>query len=210
MRLELVPIEGERILSKEEQEWKNKRTHPIPPEILLQFNSNDREKIKKFLVRLVVLTEQFNHDMNQIGISSDEQQEHYKKELQKLNQDRQALFQNPPRYLGSFIKLLELCPMEPWQEFEALMKSMQDEDMQHYRDTKLKTGIEAALDNPFLMRTDDEIDEEHVELKMKCRMTPREIEDLIMHNSLENLVKLLINARRINTGAIWDRGSYDL
>ena len=210
MRLELVPIEGERILSQEEQEWKNKRTHPIPPEILLQFKADEREKIKKFLVRLIVMTEQFNHDMAQLDISTVEQQEYYEQEIQKLNKDRQALFQHPPRYLGSFIKLLELCPMEPWHEFKALIKSIQDEDMQHYRDTKLKTGIEAALDNPFLLRTEDEIDEEYIELKMKCRITPHEIEELVMHNSLENLVRLLINARRINTGAIWNRGFYDL
>lgn len=210
MRLELVPIEGERVISKEEQEWKNKRNHPIPPEILLQFKKDERVKIKKFLVRLIVLTEQFNHDMKQLGISAEEQQEFYKQELRKLNNDRQALFQNPPRYLERFIKLLELCPMEPWHEFEALIKSLQDEDMQHYRDTKLATGIEAALDNPFLMRTEDEIDEEHVALKMKCRITPCEIEELITHNSLENLVRYLIDARRINTGAIWDRGFYDL
>ena len=210
MRLELVPIDGERIISKEEQEWKQKRTHPIPPEILLQFKGDEREQIKKFLTKLIILTEKFNHDMNQLDISTDDQQEYYKQELQKLNKDRQALFQRPPRYLENFIKLLELCPMEPWHEFEAMIKSIQNEDMQNYRDTKLKTGIEAALDNPFLMRTEDEIDEEHVELNMKCRITPHEIEELIRHNSLENLVKLLIAARRINTGAIWDRGFYDL
>jgi len=210
MRLELEPREGERIHSKEEQEWKKKRTHPIPPEILLQFKTDEQEKIKKFLVRLIVLTEQFNHDMKQYDISTEEQQEYYKQELHKLNTDRQVLFRSPPRYLGNFIHLLELCPMEPWHEFEALIKSIQDEDMQHYRDTKLNTGIEAALDNPFLMRTDDEIDEEYVELKKKCRITPNEIEELIMHNSLANLVKLMINARRISTGAIWDKGFYDL
>ena len=210
MRLELVPKDGERIISEEEQEWKQKRTHPIPPEVLLQFRDDERKKIKKFLIRLITLTEQVYHDMKQLDASSYKQQEYYEQELQKLNEDRQALFRNPPGYLRNFIKLLELCPMEPWHEFEALIKSLRDEDMQHYRDTKLKTGIQAALDNPFLMRTEDEIDEEHVELNMKCRITPHEIEELIMHNSLENLVKLLINARRINTGAIWDRGFYDL
>jgi hypothetical protein len=210
MRLELEPIEGEHILSSEEQEWQEKRNHPIPPEILLQFKSHERDKIKKFLVRLIVLTEQFHHDMKQLDISTEEQRVYYKQEIQKINKDRQALFQHPPRYLESFIKLLELCPMEPWHEFEALLKSLQDQEMQHYRDTKLKTGIAAALDNPFLLRTEDEIDEQHVELQMNCRKTPHEIEELITHNSLENLVKLLIDARRINTGAIWDRGFYDL
>lgn len=210
MRLELVPIEGERIVSDEEQEWRKKRTHSVPPEILLQFNKDERDRIKTFLVRLIVLTEQFSHNMKQLNASSEAQRDHFKQLIRKINDERQFMFQNAPRYLDNFIQLLELCPMEPWHEFDTLLKSIREEEMQEYRNTKLKTGIEAALENPFLMRTEDEIDEEHVELTKKCRITAKEIEQLIMHCSLEKLVKLMIDARRIQTGTIWDRGFYDL
>ena len=210
MNLELVPIDGEKIPTEEEKQWNRKRTHPIPPEILIQFKEDEREKIKKFLVRLIVLTEQFDHDIKQVARISEDQQLYYKNELEKLNKDRQALFQNIPLFLSNFIKLLELCPMEPWHEFATLIKSLQIEEMQHYRDTKLNTGIAAALDNPFLMQTEDEIEEQHLELIMKCRITPYEIETLIVHSSLEKLVKLLIDARRIDSGTIWERGYYDL
>ena len=210
MNLELLPIESEKILTEEEKQWFKKRAHHIPPEILLQFQEDEREKIKKFLVRLMVLTEQFDHDIKQVARISEDQHAYYKNEIEKLNKDRQSLFLNLPKYLENFVKLLELCPMEPWHEFDVLIKSLQNEEMQHYRDTRLNTGISAALDNPFLMQAEDEIEEEHLELTMKCRITPHEIENLIMHNSLENLVKMLVDARRIDTGIIWDRGFYDL
>jgi hypothetical protein len=49
-----------------------------------------------------------------------------------------------------------------------------------------------------------------MELEMKGRITPKEIEKLINHYTLDELVKHLIDARRIMSGDFWDEGFYDL
>lgn len=210
MNLDLVPIESENFPVEEKKQWNEQRNHPIPPEVLLQFNPVERKSIKRFLVRLIVLTEQFDHLLSLRSAAVVEKREYYTQEMEKINQRRKTLFQNPPLYLENFIKLLELCPMEHWHEFDAMLKSIQEKEMQHYRDTKLSTGISAALDNPFLLRMEDEIDETHLELTKKCRITPNEIESLVMNAALEDVVRLIVEARRVKTGAIWDRGFYDL
>jgi hypothetical protein len=127
-----------------------------------------------------------------------------------LNQARQALFQNPAPALKSFIDLLELCPSEAWKEFEALINFLREEELRHFHEAEQKSGIKAAADNPFLMQEEDHVEAEHKELEMKGRITPKEIEELIDHYTLDELVKHLIDARRLMSGDFWDEGFYDL
>ena len=47
-------------------------------------------------------------------------------------------------------------------------------------------------------------------IEMKARITPKEVEELINHYTLEELVKHLIDARRVISGDFWDEGFYDL
>jgi len=74
----------------------------------------------------------------------------------------------------------------------------------------MNTGIEAAISNPFLMQAENNKEEEKMELEKKCRITPSEIENLILHFSLEDLVNHLINSRKISTGEFWEGGMYDM
>lgn len=210
MELELEPIDGKKSLTKEERERLKRRSRTIPPEALHQFSHDEQDEIKKFLVRLIVLCEECHHYIEKHDTSTEDQQQYYKNQITNLNKDRTALFQNPSPFLDNFIKLLDLCPMEPWQEFEALIRTLQAEELHHYRDTKLSSGIKAASDNPFLIQAEDDLDEQHIELEMKSRITPKEIETLITHYSLEDLVKYLINTRRVYTGEFWNEDYYDL
>ena len=60
------------------------------------------------------------------------------------------------------------------------------------------------------MQAENNIEAEHKELEMKARITPKELEILINQYTLEDLVKNLIDARRILSGDFWDDGFYDL
>jgi hypothetical protein len=210
MALELVPIEGERILTEEEKQWQKFRARSIPPEALKRFLPEQQKEIKIFLVKLVTLSEQCHHAMIQLEKAADEHRERYVNELERLNQRRIHLFANLPAYLKAFNDLLAMCASEPWKEFEEFLKNLRDEDMEHYRDTKLHTGIAAAMDNPFLLQMEDDIEDNRMDIRMRCRITPQEIEFLILHYPLETLVKHLINARRVSSGQFWDKGFYDL
>ena len=211
MKLELEPIDGERVMSKEEKEWHEMRMRPISPEVMRQFDNDAGNSIKVFLIQLIMLTQHFHSDMEVHDNCSEEQQEFYKEESRKLNSDRMALFQNVSPPLKVFIKILNLCPMENWQEFESLMKNLQDKDLHAYRELCHATGISAALDNPFLMQVDEDIEEEHMELAMKSKkITPLEIEALIMHYSLGEIVEELINVRKVGSGSFWEADFYDL
>jgi len=205
MKLELEPIEGEKILTEEEKERLKRRTRPIPPDALSRFSDIEKQEIKNFLTKLIVLTEHVDHDMKH-----ENQFEDYEQHIMSLNQSRQAIFQNPSPSLANFIALLELCPSEAWKEFEALLAFLREEDLRHYHEAAQKTGIVAATNNPFLMQEEDNIEAEHKALQMKGRITPKEIQEVITHYSLEDLVKHLIDARRIISGDFWDEGFYDL
>ena len=205
MKLELEPIEGEKVLTEEEKERLKRRSRPLPPDALAQFSEQDKNQIKIFLTKLIILSEHVDHDMQH-----EEQFDDFDAHMQSLNQARQALFQNPTPSLKTFIDLLELCPSEAWKEFEALIKFLREEELRHFRETEQKSGIKAAADNPFLMQEEDNIEAEHKELEMKGRITPKEIEDLIDHYTLEEVVKHLIDARRVLSGDFWDEGFYDL
>ena len=182
MKLELEPIEGEKILTEEEKERLKRRTRPIPPDALSRFSDAEKQAIKHFLIKLVVLTEHVDHDRKH-----EDQFEDHEQHMLSLNQARQALFQNPSPAIANFITLLELCPSEAWKEFEALIAFLREEDLRHYHEAAQKSGIVAATSN-----------------------TPKEIQELISHYSLEDLVKHLIDARRIISGEFWDEGFYDL
>ena len=205
MKLELEPIEGEKILTEEEKERLKRRTRSIPPDALSRFSDAEKQAIKHFLIKLVVLTEHVDHDRKH-----EDQFEDHEQHMLSLNQARQALFQNPSPATANFISLLELCPSEAWKEFEALIAFLREEDLRHYHEAAQKTGIVAATNNPFLMQEEDNIEAEHKALEMKGRITPKEIQELISHYSLEDLVKHLIDARRIISGDFWDEGFYDL
>lgn len=205
MKLELEPIEGEKILTEEEKERLKRRTRPIPPDALTQFSDEDKTGIKNFLIKLIILTEHVDHDMQH-----EEQFDDFEEHMLSLNKVRQALFENPAPSLKSFIDLLELCPSEAWKEFEALIAFLREEDLRHFHEAAQKTGIEAAADNPFLMQEEDNIEAEHKALEMKARITPKEIEELLNNYTVEELVKHLIDARRVISGDFWDEGFYDL
>ncbi len=205
MKLELEPIEGEKILTEEEKERLKRRTRHIHPDKLAQFSDDEKEKIKNFLIKLIILTEQVDHDMQH-----EEQFDDFDAHIVSLNQARQALFENPSPALKSFIELLELCPSEAWKEFDALLSFLREEELRHYHEAAQKSGIAAAADNPFLMQQEEDLEAEHKELEMKVRLTPKEIEELINHYTVEELVKHLIDARRVISGDFWDEGFYDL
>lgn len=205
MKLELEPIEGEKILTEEEKERLKRRTRPIPPDALAPFSDDEKNKIKSFLIKLIVLTEHVDHDMQH-----EDQFDDFEEHISSLNKTRQAIFENPSPSLKKFIDLLELCPSEAWKEFEALIAFLREEDLRHFHEAEQKSGIEAAADNPFLMQAENNIEAEHKELEMKARITPKELEILINQYTLEDLVKNLIDARRILSGDFWDDGFYDL
>lgn len=205
MKLELEPIEGEKILTEEEKERLKRRTRPIPPDALTQFGDEDKTSIRNFLIKLIILTEHVDHDMQH-----EDQFDDFEEHMLSLNKARQALFENPSASLKSFIDLLELCPSEAWKEFEALIAFLREEDLRHFHEAAQKTGIEAAADNPFLMQEEDNIEAEHKALEMKARITPKEIEELLNNYTVEELVKHLIDARRVISGDFWDEGFYDL
>lgn len=198
-------------MSKEEKEWHEMRMRPISPEIMRQFDNDAENSTKVFLIQLIMLTQQFHSDMEDHDNCSEEQQEFYKKESKKLNKDRLALFQNVSPPLKEFIKILNLYPMENWQEFEGLIKNLQNKDLQAYHDLCHTAGISAALDNPFLMQVEEDTEEEHMELAMKSKkITPIEIEAIIRHYPLGEIVEQLINVRKVYSGSFWEADFYDL
>ncbi len=203
--LELEPIEGERVISEEEQERRRYRTRSITPEELALFNPVEKAACRDFLVRLIVLTEQFQHDLDQHD-PSEACQEH----IRRLNEKRQALFIHPPGWLKNFVALLELYPMEPWAEFSILIQRLQSEDRNRHYAAISETGIEAACDNPFLMQMDDDSDDSPSALAGQARMTPAEIEALLIRYPLGKLVNHLTSARRVSAGEFWDEEYYDL
>lgn len=205
MDLELEPIEGERVISEEEQERRRYRTRSITPEELALFNTVEKAACRDFLARLIVLTEQFQHDLDQHDPS-----EACQENIRRLNEKRQALFIDPPGWLKDFIVLLELYPMEPWAEFSVLIRRLQSEDRKRHYAAISETGIEAAYDNPFLMQMDDDSDDSPSALAGQARITPAEIEALLSRYPLGELVNHLTSARRVSAGEFWDEEYYDL
>ena len=208
MDLELVPLEGEddhqRLLSPEERERMILRIKPIQPEALQHFDPTQRKEIQTFLYRLIAVSEQLHHDMEDTA-HKDQLKEH----MNKLHTIRKALFDKASPAVQEFTQLVDLSAVEPWLEWEVMMNSLRREMQKAYFATKNTTGQAAALDNPFLMQVDDLRDDALMDLKKKGRLTPHEIEEVIFYFSLEDLVKFLIQSRKVITGQFWER-DYDL
>ena len=208
MELELVPMDGEKVVTEEEKERLKRRIKPIPPEKLEVFSEEDRKQIKHFLIQLIAVTEQIHHEIDIENPPSD-QKEH----IDKMHSLRRDLFTEQHAAVKRFCELLEISAAEPWHEFEVLISELLGEDRHHYFETKNESGVNAALDNPFLMQVEDKQDraeEERLTLTAKSRMTPHEIGELIYHHSLEDIVKDIISARNVISGQFWDDEYYDL
>lgn len=211
MHLQLVPIDGERTLGEDEKLRQKRRTRPIPAELINYFTPEQQQAIKFFLAKLVVTTEQCNHDINRLQQIPDiDRQIYFEKELEKLNERRISLFENLPYFIRYFVKIIDLCPSEPWKELKEFLENIRNEDRAHYHQKKQSTGIEAAMDNTYLLQIEEDPEEENYELKLTCRITPGEIETMILYHPLDELVKHLINARRVSSGEFWNKGFYDL
>jgi hypothetical protein len=207
MELKLVPIEGEKVLTEEEKERIKRRARPISPEVIRRFSDAEQKEMRFFLASLIVFTEQFHHDLAQIEEHKDNQ-DYYEEHIAKLQVDRKALFENPSPPVAKFIELLELYPMEPWHEYELMIAGIRGDDLNHYYETKLKADIDE-----YHTQVEGNIEkeqEDQMKRELKCRMTPKDIRDLILFHSLEDLVKHLIASRQLISGEFWNVGLYDL
>jgi hypothetical protein len=205
VKLELVPIEGKRSLTEEEKERLRSRTRPIPLAAIEAFTEDEVQEIKDFLVNFIGVNEQLHHYKQQ-----KDRPEYYERQIEELGAKRNALFQDLSPGLARFIELLDLCPMEPWQEIEALLGHLRHDNFWDDYRVKRDTGIEAALDNPFLLQQENLTEEENMEERLQCRITPDEIYALIAHFPLPELVKQIINARKHIIGCFWDDEHFDV
>lgn len=207
MKLELVPIEGERVLTKEEKERLRSRTLPIPPAAIEAFTDDEVEEIKGFLANFIILNEQLHHDKAQEDDSG-----HYERSIKRLEAKAQAMFQDLSPGLARFIELLDLFPREPWREIESLLEHMCQDYFWYKRGVKRDTGIEAAFDNPFLLAQDDCIEEDDMELQLQlqCRIAPEDVKVMISHFTLQDLVKQIIRSRKCIIGGFWGDEHFDV
>lgn len=205
MELQLEPREGEKLLSPEEREQMKRRIRQVEPEELAQFNEAERQRIKILLARLIALSEHVHHDME-----DDDHVAEHQEHIEQLHMERQRLFDKADAKTRDFVRLIDLCAAEPWLEYEVFMHRLEGLLRKKYFETKHGGGVEATLNNPFLMQTEDITAELHMDLTGLTRITEREIESLIFRFSLEDLVETLINARKIITGQFWDDEYYDL
>ena len=205
MKLELVPIEGERILTSEEKERLHSRARPIPPAAIEAFTDDEAQEIKDFLVSFITVIEQLHHDKVQ-----EDHPEYYERQINALEAKRHAMFQDLSSGLARFIKLLDLCPMEPWQEIKALLEHLRQEYFWDNHGAKRDTGIEAVFDNPFLLQEDDYTEEDNMELQLRCRISPNEIYVKVSHFTMLDLVKQIIKSRKGILGGFWDDEHFDL
>ena len=207
MELKLEPIEGEKVLSEEEKERIKRRALSIPEEVISQFSDAEQQEMKSFLASLIVLTEQYHHDSESKEDYKDNL-DHYKAQIDKIQAGRVALFKNPSPSVTKLIKLLELYPMEPWHEYELMIAGVRGDDLKRYYETTMK----ATVDEHHI-RVEGNMEKEQEDLQkrdLKCRMTPKDIQDIVLLHSLGDLVKHLIASRQIISGKFWNVGMYDL
>jgi len=207
MELKLVPIEGEKVLSEVEKERIKRRARPISPEEIRCFSDEDQKEIKLFLASLTVFTEQFYYDSERKEDYKDNL-DFYKEHIDKLQANRGALFDNPSLPVAKFIKLLELYAMEPWHEYELMLAGIRGDDLHRYYETTIKATVDEhhiRVEGNTEKEQDDQLTRD-----LKCRMTPKDIQDLILSHSLEDLVKHLIASRQLISGKFWDVGMYDI
>ena len=209
MELELVPLEGEkketqRLLPPGERERMKARIKPIKPEVFEPFTDEQQHEMKMFLYRLIALSENIHHDMEDLKHIG-EHEEH----MMKLHTLRRALFAKASPAAGDFIKIIDISPMEPWLAWEVFVHSLQGEVMSEYYETKNTAGEAVVRDNPNMMQVDDNCEDKQMERSQKGRLTPHDIERYIFHFGIYDLVKHIIHARKIISGTIWE-GDYDL
>ena len=207
MELSLEPIEGEKILSEEEKERIKRRALPIPEEAISRFSDTEQKEMRFFLASLIVLTEQFHHDSERKEDYKDNLY-FYKETIDKLQANRVALFKNPSPPVANFIKLLELYPMETWYEYELMIAGIRGDDLHRYYETSIKATVDEH--HVRVEGNTEKEQEDQLTRDLKCRMTPKDIQDLILSHSLEDLVKHLISSRQLISGKFWDVGMYDL
>ncbi len=205
MELELVPLDGQEARKKSDKERARKRYQKIPPKVLRKFTDEQQQKIKEFMIDLVLITHEIQHETESGKGTKD-----HEERLDRLNGRRHALFEQPERAVAQFIKLLSLAALESAQEIEALIRDLRREDVQDYYKTEVDVGLDAALDNPFLRQINDNIEDEKLSLKLKTRLTNSEIEALIRRRSLQDIVDRVIAARCLTSGLFWRDSYYDL
>jgi len=207
MELKLEPIAGEKVLSEEEKERIKRRSRDIPEEVIRRFSDAEQKEMRFFLASLIVSTEQYNHESERKEDYKDNLA-YYKEQIDNIQANRVTLFKNPSPPVAKFIKLLELYPMEPWHEYELMIAGIRGDDLHRYYETSIK----ATVDEHHIRvegNTEKE-QEDQLTRELKCRMTPKDIQDLIISHSLEDLVKHLIASRQLISGKFWDVGMYNL
>ena len=207
MELELVPLEGEdnnrQLLSPEERERMILRIKPIPPEALQGFDRAQRLQIQSFLSRLIAVSEQLHHDMDDIAHKAQ-----LREQMNRLHAQRTALFEQATPAVREFNRLVDLSAAEPWLEWEVMLKSLQRELEKAQSETD-HGGEEMLVKKPFLPQADEHKAASLLEVKTTGRYSAQDIEKLICAFSLEELVSFLILSRKVITGQFWER-DYDL
>lgn len=206
VELELVPIEGDekKLLSHAEREQMVKRIKPVAPEAFAHYNEKERREVQHFMHHLISLSLIIHNDME----SKSDQGEH-KEHMEKVHMLRRALFEKRPPRVKEFCEIVDITPIEPWLEWEVLIKSLQNQMHDDYYKTLNQSGIASTLNNPFLMHVEETFEDTHMEEAMKGKLTAKDIEVLIYHFSLETTVDFIIRARRVITGQFWGN-DYDL
>jgi len=207
MELKLEPIAGEKVLSEEEKERIKRRSRDIPEEVIRRFSDAEQKEMRFFLASLIVMTEQYHNESERKEDYKDNL-DYYKEQIDKLQGNRVALFKNPSPPVAKFIKLLELYPMEAWHEYELMIAGVRGDDLHRYYETSIK----ATVDEHHIRVEGNTEKEQEAQLTrdLKCRMTPKDIQDLVLAHSLEDLVKHLIASRQLISGKFWDVGMYNL
>ena len=207
MELKLEPIAGEKVLSEEEKERIKRRSRDIPEEVIRRFSDAEQKEMRFFLASLIVSTEQYHHESERKEDYKDNL-DYYKEQIDKIQANRVALFKNPSPPVAKFIKLLELYPMEPWHEYELMIAGVRCYDLHRYYETSIKATVDEhhiRVEGNMEKEQEDQLTRE-----LKCRMTPKDIQDMVLSHSLEDLVKHLIASRQLISGKFWDVGMYNL
>ena len=207
MKLSLVPLDGEKVFSDEEKERMKRRMLHIPPAVLGRFDNQACNQIKDFLISLLILSERIHYEMKEHAKTADEV-DSYDMATAKLQAERQALFDDSSLAVRAFVELLQLHAMEPWPDLEMMIASIRGEDVQRYYEAESNPAADPS--DADASKRIEQAKKEQMELTVKCRITPHEVRELVQFHSLENLVKHLVEGRRLASGAFWNVGHYDL
>ncbi|MCU7833727.1 MAG: hypothetical protein KZQ83_00635 [gamma proteobacterium symbiont of Taylorina sp.] len=205
MKLELEPLEGEKLLPPEEREQMIKRIKPILAEELAHFSDNDCLQIKSFIIQLITYSEIIHHYM--------EDKEHVREhedQLMKNHHNRRGVIENASDVVKEYIQLVDISAVEPWLEWEVLIKLFRSELHKRLYEIRDNSGIAEASKNPFLMQVDNVADEQAQDIQQQGRLTSSDIEEYVFQFSIEEITNMIISSRKIITGAFWGGDYYDL